>query len=73
MKDDEMLKSILTPALIALSFAASGAAYAASPTADAQLAASAGVAAGQYTAAELQSIITARRDNDCLLYTSRCV
>ena len=59
-----MLKSILTPALIALSLAASGAANAASPTADAQLAASAGVAVGQYTAAELQSIITARRDND---------
>ncbi len=59
-----MLKSILTPALIALTLAGSGAAFAAQPTSDAQLAASAGVAAGQYTAAELQAIIDARRDND---------
>ncbi len=59
-----MLKSILTPALIALTLAGSGAAFAASPTSDAQLAASAGVAAGQYTAAELNAIIDARRDND---------
>jgi hypothetical protein len=64
MKEMQMLKSILTPALIALTLAGAGAAYAASPSADAQLAASAGVAAGQYTAAELQAIIVARRDND---------
>lgn len=59
-----MLKSILTPALIALTLAGSGAAFAAQATSDSQLAASAGVAVGQYTAAELQSIIDARRDND---------
>jgi hypothetical protein len=64
MKETKMLKSILTPALIALTLAGSGAAFAAQPTSDAQLAASAGVAAGQYTAAELQAIIDARRDND---------
>lgn len=64
MKEMQMLKSILTPALIALTLAGSGAAFAAQPTSDAQLAASAGVAAGQYTAAELQAIIDARRDND---------
>lgn len=63
-KETNMLKSILTPALIALTLAGSGAAFAASPSADAQLAASAGVAAGQYTPAELQAIIDARRDND---------
>ena len=59
-----MLKSILTPALIALTLAGSGAAFAASPSSDAQLAASAGVSVGEYTAAELQSIIDARRDNN---------
>ncbi len=59
-----MLKSILTPALIALTLAGSGAAFAASPSSDAQLAASAGVAVGQFSAAELNSIIIARRDND---------
>lgn len=57
-----MLKSILTPALIALSLA--GAANAAQPSNDAQLAAAAGVAAGQYSASELQLIINARNDND---------
>jgi hypothetical protein len=64
MKETKMLKSILTPALIALTIAGSGAAFAASPTSDAQLSALAGVTAGQYSAAELQSIIDARRDND---------
>lgn len=58
-----MLKSILTPALIALTFAG-GAAFAAQPSNDAQLAASAGVAVGQYSASELQLIINARKDND---------
>jgi hypothetical protein len=62
MKENIMLKSILTPALIALSFA--GAANAAQPSNDAQLAASAGVAVGQYSASELQLIIEARKDND---------
>ena len=64
MKEIKMFKSILTPALIALTFASTGAAFAASPSSDAQLAASAGVTAGEYTAAELQSIIDARRDNN---------
>ena len=59
-----MLKSILTPALIALTLAGAGTAFAATPSSDAQLAALAGVAAGQYSSAELQSIIDARRDND---------
>lgn len=59
-----MLKSILTPALIALTLAGAGTAFAASPSSDAQLAALAGVTVGQYSAAELQSIIDARRDND---------
>ncbi|MEO5619762.1 MAG: hypothetical protein ABIQ85_02485 [Cypionkella sp.] len=57
-----MLKSILTPAFIALSLA--GAASAATVSNDAQLAGEAGVAAGQYSAAELQNIINARRAND---------
>lgn len=57
-----MFKSIITPALIALSLA--GAASAGQVSNDAQLAGAAGVAAGQYTAAELQLIINARRDND---------
>jgi hypothetical protein len=57
-----MLKSILTPALIALSLA--GVASAGEVSSDAQLAGAAGVAANQYTAAELQNIINARRDND---------
>lgn len=44
----------------------SGAAFAGASTAssDAQLAASAGVQSGVYTAAELQAIIDAKRDND---------
>ena len=62
MKDEKMFKSIATSALIALSLA--GAANAAQPSQDVQLAASAGVAAGQYSAAELQAIIDARQDND---------
>lgn len=57
-----MLKSILTPALIALSLA--GAAHAGEVSTDAQLAGAAGVAANEYTAAELQNIIDARRDNN---------
>lgn len=57
-----MFKYIVTPALIALTLA--GAASAATPSSDYQLAAAAGVPAGQYTAAELQSIIDARREND---------
>jgi hypothetical protein len=57
-----MLKSILTPALIALSLA--GVANAGEVSSDAQLAGAAGVAANQYTAAELQNIINARRDNN---------
>lgn len=57
-----MFKYILTPALIALTLA--GAAHAAQPSRDVHLAAAAGVPAGQYTAAELQSIIDARREND---------
>ena len=57
-----MLKSILTPALIALTL--SSAAFAAQPSSDAQLASSAGVAAGQYSASELQNIIEARKAND---------
>ncbi len=62
MKENIMLKSILTPALIALSLA--GAAHAAQPSNDAQLAASAGVAVGQYSVSELQLIIEARKEND---------
>ncbi len=62
MKENIMLKSILTPALIALTFA--GSAFAAETSTDAQLAGAAGVAAGQYTSAELQNIIEARREND---------
>ena len=62
MKDMKMLKSILTPALIALSLA--GAANAAQPAGDAQLASIAGVPAGQYTTAELQQIIIAQQDHD---------
>lgn len=61
-KRPKMLKSILTPALIALSLAS--AAHAGEVSTDAQLAGAAGVAAGQYTAAELQNIIEARRDNN---------
>lgn len=59
-----MLKSILTPALIALSL--SGAAFAGNNTTsnDAQLARSAGVAPGAYSASELVNIIDARNDND---------
>jgi hypothetical protein len=57
-----MLKSVLTPALIALSLA--GAAHAGEVSTDAQLAGAAGVAAGQYTVAELQSIYNARVDNN---------
>jgi hypothetical protein len=57
-----MFKYIVTPALIALTLA--GAASAASPSSDAQLAAAAGVQVGQYTAAELQSILEARNEND---------
>lgn len=62
MKETKMFKSIITPALIALSLA--GAASAGQVSTDAQLAGAAGVAAGQFTSAELQSIIDARRDND---------
>jgi hypothetical protein len=62
MKDMKMLKSILTPALIALSLA--GAANAAQPAGDAQLSSMAGVPAGQYTTAELQQIIVAKQDHD---------
>lgn len=62
MKENTMFKSIITPALIALSLA--GAASAGQVSTDAQLAGSAGVAAGQYTTTELQSIIDARLDND---------
>lgn len=57
-----MFKSIITPALIALTFA--GAASAGQFSNDAQLAGAAGVAAGQYSAAELQTIINARKNND---------
>lgn len=57
-----MFKSIITPAVVTVLLA--GSAFAASPSADNQLARSAGVEAGQYTAAELQNIIQARRDND---------
>lgn len=57
-----MLKSILTPALVALSLA--GVANAAEPASNSQLAAYAGVADGQYSAAELQSIITAKADGN---------
>lgn len=62
MKDEIMLKTLLTPALIALSLA--GAANAGQVSTDTQLAGAAGVAAGQYTTAELQNIITARREHD---------
>ena len=62
MKDKIMLKSILTPALIALSLA--GVANAGQISTDTQLAGAAGVPAGQYTTAELQNIITARSEND---------
>jgi hypothetical protein len=62
MRVKTMLKTILTPALIALSLA--GAANAAQTSTDTQLAGAAGVAAGQFTTAELQNIITARREND---------
>jgi hypothetical protein len=61
-KDTRMFKYIVTPALIALTLA--GAANAASPSSDAQLAAAAGVEAGAYTAAELVAIIEARKEND---------
>jgi hypothetical protein len=58
-----MLKSIVTPALIAMTFA--GAAFAGSSVSnDAQLALSAGVQPGTYSQAELQNIITARNNND---------
>ena len=62
MKEFIMLKSILTPALIAVSL--TGTAFAGQTSTDTQLASAAGVAAGEYTTAELQNIITARREND---------
>ncbi|MGV8953895.1 MAG: hypothetical protein ACOH2M_22545 [Cypionkella sp.] len=62
MKENDMFKSILTPALIALSLAS--VANAGEVSTDAQLAASAGVASNEYTAAELQNIVSARRDNN---------
>ena len=57
-----MLKSFVTPAIVALLL--TGAASAQTVSSDAQLAAAAGVPAGQYTAAELQVIERARNDND---------
>lgn len=57
-----MLKPILTSALVSLALA--GTAFAASPSLDPQLAGSAGVAPGEYSAAELQNIIDAKRAND---------
>lgn len=57
-----MLKSILPAAIVSALLA--GTAFAGSPSTDSQLAASAGVPAGQYTAAELINIIEARRDNN---------
>ena len=62
MKEIQMFKSIITPALFALSLA--GAASAGQVSTDAQLAGAAGVAAGQFTATELQSIINARLENN---------
>jgi hypothetical protein len=57
-----MLKSLIPAAAFAALLA--GTAFAGSPSNDAQLAASAGVPAGQYTAAELINIIEARRENN---------
>lgn len=57
-----MLKSILTPALIALVL--TGTAFAGQPSSNAQSAALAGVEVGVYTAAELQNILAAQRDGD---------
>ena len=57
-----MLKSVIPTAVFAALLA--GTAFAGSPSSDAQLAASAGVPAGQYTAAELINIIEARRENN---------
>lgn len=57
-----MLKSVIPAAVLAALLA--GTAFAGSPSNDAQLAASAGVPAGQYTSAELINIIEARRENN---------
>lgn len=57
-----MLKSVIPTAVFAALLA--GTAFAGSPSSDAQLAASAGVPAGQYTASELINIIEARRENN---------
>ena len=57
-----MFKSIITPAIAAILL--TGTAFAGSLSSDNQLALSAGVQPGQYTAAELVNIIEARREND---------
>ncbi|MEO8529745.1 MAG: hypothetical protein ABI459_00840 [Deltaproteobacteria bacterium] len=57
-----MLKSILTPALIAVLL--TGTAYAGQPAQNTQSAALAGVQPGEYTAAELQYILDAQRAGD---------
>lgn len=57
-----MLKSVISHAVFTLLL--SGTAFAGDLSNDAQLAASAGVQPGQYTAAELNNIIVARREND---------
>jgi hypothetical protein len=57
-----MLKSVIPAAVFAALLA--GTAFAGSPSSDAQLAASAGVPAGEYSAAELINIIEARRENN---------
>jgi hypothetical protein len=61
-KENEMFKSILTPALVAVALTTS--AFAADPSSDAQSAALAGVQPGVYTAAELQNILAAQQEGD---------
>ena len=58
----KMLKTILTPALVAVLL--TGTAFAGEPTSGSQSAALAGVPAGQYTAAELANILDAQREGD---------